>query len=93
MEEEKDATIFTVLLQMLGKYRAAAWVFTLKVLLSSERLLYCFFFSHVVATYLQFLFFSAVQGLVRLIVLLVSKADEDLDLAYVSEICSTAVCH
>lgn len=45
-----------------------------------------FFFSHIVATHLEFLFFSAAQGLVRLIVLLVSKADEDLDLAYVSEI-------
>lgn len=93
MEEEKDATIFTVLLQVLSEYRAAAWIFALKVLHSSERLLYCFFFSHVVATHLQFLFFSAAQGLIRLIVLLVSKAEEDLDLTYVSEICSTAVCH
>lgn len=44
-----------------------------------------FSFSQVVATCLQFLFFSAAQGLIRLIVLLVSKADEDLDLTYIHQ--------
>ena len=35
--------LYHSLLQTLGKYRAAAWVSTLKVLLSSERLFYYFF--------------------------------------------------
>lgn len=43
------------------------------------------FFSQVVAACIQFLFFSAAQGLIRLIVLLVSKADEDLDLPYIHQ--------
>lgn len=80
----KDTAIFTVswLLQTLDKYRTAAWVFTYKALLRSER----FFFSFwVVAACLQFQFFSAAQGLIRLIVLLVSKADEDLDLTYIQQ--------
>lgn len=83
---EKDTVVFTVswLLQTLDKYRAAVWVFTYKVLLGSERFFF-FSFSQVVATCLQFLFFSAAQGLIRLIVLLVSKADEDLDLTYIHQ--------
>lgn len=52
-----------------------------------------YFFLLVQVTCLRFLLFSAAQELIRLIVLPVSKATEDLDLTYVSEILGIAVCH
>lgn len=95
MERKEDATICCIIVS----YRHGAN--TELCGLSPQRFclglkdtyFFLFLLAHVVEPCLQFLFFSAAQGLIRLISLPVAKADEDLDLAYVSEICGTAVCH
>jgi len=78
LEKEKDITIFAVSWPVTdaGQMPSCCLGFHFK---GSARfwmiVLLFFFFSHVVVTHLQFSFFSAAQGLIRLIVLPVSKAD------------------
>lgn len=67
-----------------GQMQSCCLTFHLQSPLGSERWFF-FFFSQVVAACLQFLFFSAAQGLIRLIFQLALKADEDLDLTYINQ--------
>lgn len=85
---ERRGSVYCIVVVMdTGQIQSSCLSFHLKASAPVRKIFFFFlsFFSQVVAACLQFLFFSAAQGLIRLIVLLVSKADEDLDLTYIHQ--------